>query len=392
MTGLDEIVNWMIDGCRSAPESGDVLTQLCDRLVAIGVPLARGAVFVRTLHPEIMGRRFLWRLETGTEVSEAGFETFDSPDYIMSPVVRIYSTATVIRRRLCDPDCPMDFPILKDFRDQGLTDYVVAPLVFSNGEIHVATWCSAASGGFPDAAIEALDAIGRPLARVAEVRGLRRVATNLLDTYVGGQAGARILGGKIRRGDVETIRAAIWLSDMRGFSARADRMPGRALIELLNRYYDCQVPAIRAQGGEVLKFMGDGLLAIFPTESEEADPTPVCRRAFDAAREAEAQVAAGDWGGLEQPGGLRFGVALHFGDVLYGNIGSANRLDFTCIGPAVNLAARIEKLSGEIGRTILASEDFARHCTGASGDARLQPVGTFALKGVTVEQTIYGLA
>jgi len=389
---IDAIVAWMVDGARSAPESGEVLTQLCDRLIAAGVPLARGAVFVRTLHPEIMGRRFVWRPETGTEVREAGFETFDNPDYITSPVVHVYSTRTGMRRRLCDPDCAMDFPILAEFRAEGLTDYVISPLFFSNGELHVATWCSAAPGGFPDSAIAALDAINHPLARVAEVRGLRRVATNLLDTYVGGQAGARILGGKIRRGDVETIRAAIWLSDMRGFSARADRMPGRALIDLLNRYYDCQVPAIRAQGGEVLKFMGDGLLAIFPTASEGSDPRPICRRAFDAARRAEAEVAAGDWGGLEQPGGVRFGVALHFGDVLYGNIGSSDRLDFTCIGPAINLAARIEKLSGEIGRTILASEDFARHYVDAPGDARLQPLGTFAFKGLAVEQTVYGLA
>jgi adenylate cyclase len=385
MNGLDEIVAWMVDGCRSARESGDVLTQLCDRLVAIGVPLARSAVFVRTLHPQIMGRRFLWRPESGTEVSEAGFETFDDPGYIMSPVVRVYSTRTGMRRRLSDPDCPIDFPILAEFRAQGLTDYLVQPLVFSNGEVHVATWSSAAPGGFPDAAIAALEAVSRPLARVAEVRGLRRVATNLLDTYVGWQAGARILGGKIRRGDVETIRAAIWLSDMRGFSARADRMPGRALIDLLNRYYDCQVPAIRDAGGEVLKFMGDGLLAIFP--AGEADAGIACRRAFDAACAARAQVAGGDWGGLEQPGALRFGVALHFGDVLYGNIGSANRLDFTCIGPAINLAARIEKLSGEIGRTILASEDFARHCAGVA----LQPLGAFAFKGVAAEQTVYGI-
>jgi len=224
------------------------------------------------------------------------------------------------------------------------------------------------------------------------VRGLRRVAINLLDTYVGGQAGARILAGQIRRGDIEKIRAAIWLSDMRDFTARADRMKPEDLIALLNRYFDCQVPAIREQGGEVLKFMGDGLLAIFPIDATGAhagksDIAIVCNQALEAARKVEAEVAAADWGGLEAPGGVKFGVALHVGEVLYGNVGSTNRLDFTCIGPAVNLAARIEALSGEIGRTILASAEFATACgTG------MIPLGSFALKGVAAERTVYGAA
>jgi len=383
--GVDATIAWMVDGCRSAPEAGDVLTELCTRLVGCGVPLARGAVFIRTLHPEIMGRRFLWRPETGTEVSEAGFETYNDVGYIASPVLRVYGTRTGMRRRLADPACPMDFPILQELRDEGLTDYLVSPLFFSNGEVHVATWSSAAPGGFSDQAITALEAVAAPLARVAEVRSLRRVALNLLDTYVGGQAGTRILAGQIRRGDIETIRAAIWLSDMRDFTGRADRMPPEDLIALLNRYFDCQVPAIRARGGEVLKFMGDGLLAIFPIDG--SDTASVCRAALAAARVAEAEVAAADWQGCAAPGAVRFGVALHLGEVLYGNIGSANRLDFTCIGPAVNLAARIEALSGDLGRTILASADFAACCPG-----ELTALGAFALKGVAAPQLVYGLA
>jgi adenylate cyclase len=214
-----------------------------------------------------------------------------------------------------------------------------------------------------------LMACGVPLAHAA-----------MLDTYVGGQAGARILGGHVRRGDVEAIRAAIWLSDMRGFTARADR------------YFDCQVPILRAHGGEVLKFMGDGLLAIFPIDATgvhagKSDRAIVCNQALAAAREVEAEVAAADWGGQEAPGGVKFGVALHVGEVLYGNVGSSNRLDFTCIGPAVNLAARIEALSGEIGRTILASAEFAEAC-----GAEMMPLGSFALKGVAVEQAVYGVA
>ena len=394
---IERVFAWLVDGCRSAPEAIEVMTELCERLTAAGLPIARGAIFIRTLHPEIMGRRFLWRPGAGTEVSEAKYEFLKDVDYTASPVVHVYATGAAIRRRLADPDCPMDFAILHDFRDQCLTDYLALPLFYSNGEIHVASWSSAAPGGFTDAAVAALERIAAPLARVAEVRSLRRVATNLLDTYVGGHSGARILGGQYRRGDVETIRAAIWLSDMRGFTERADRMPGRDLIALLNRYFDCQVPAIREQGGEILKFMGDGLLAIFPIDATVPDTGGsdiggVCGRALSAARKAEAAVAEADWGGLEPKGAVRFGVALHVGEVLYGNIGSVDRLDFTSIGPAVNLAARIEKLSTEIGRTILASADFAAHCRDEIANGTLAPVGSFALKGVAAEQLVYGVA
>jgi adenylate cyclase len=221
---------------------------------------------------------------------------------------------------------------------------------------------------------------------MTEIRTLKRVAINLLDTYVGGQAGGRILSGHIRRGDIEAIRAAIWLSDMRGFTARADRMPAGDLVELLNRYFDCQVPAIRDAGGEVLKFMGDGLLAIFPVGDQEE--RAVCDAVLAATRRIETAVADADWGGLETPRGVKFGVALHIGEVMYGNVGSTNRLDFTCIGPAVNLAARIEALSGQIGRTILASSAFSAHVP----EGALTPLGAFSLKGVALPQTVYGLA
>jgi adenylate cyclase len=382
---LTEAIDWMIDGCVSAPTAELVLNQTCERLTACGVPLAHAAVFVRTLHPEIMGRRWFWQPEGGSEGLDLGHDTMDNPEYRASPIKYVFDEVKPLRRRLGAPDCPIDFTFLDRFRNEGVTDFLAVPLRASDGTINACAWMTKAPGGFSDVAVAALEAIVRPMARMVEVRALKRIAINLLDTYVGGQAGARILGGSIRRGNVESIRAAIWLSDMRGFTARGDRMPAADLVALLNRYFDCQVPAIRAQGGEVLKFMGDGLLAIFPVE--HADNREVCARVLQAARAVETTIREADWGGLEKPGGIHFGVALHIGDVLYGNIGSTNRLDFTCIGPAVNLAARIEALSGEIGRTILASEAFAAAC----GD-RLVPVGSYALKGVSQPQRVYGVA
>jgi adenylate cyclase len=378
------VARWLTDGAPSATQPLAVMAQLCERLVAAGIPLWRTALFVRTLHPAVMGRRFTWRPEAGVQTTEAGFEMLETDNYRMSPVVHVYRTGVALRRRLAAPDCPADFAILDEFRAEGITDYLVSPLRFTNGEIHVATWSTRRPGGFTDAHLAGLVAVVGPLARLTEIYALRRTASNLLDAYVGRQAGERILAGQIRRGDSEAIRAAIWLSDMRDFTALSDRLPPATLIGLLNRYFDCQVPAITGHGGEVLKFMGDGSLAIFPVDGDAA---AACGAALAAARETRSRIAAMDGlppGVDERP---RFGLALHLGEVLFGNIGGGNRLDFTCIGPAVNLAARIEELTSMTGHPILASGEFAKHCSGA-----FAPIGAFALRGFAAPQTVFALA
>src|SRR5215472_11980397 len=374
------VADWLIDGARSARLPQQILAQLCDRLVACGIPLWRVAVFVRTLHPNVMGRRFVWRPGTEVDVREAPFELLETSDFLDSTIARVYLTADPIRRKLAVAHPVLDFPILSELLAEGVTDYFATPLVFTDDTIHVATWTTREPRGFTDEQIVGIEAIITPLARVAEVRALRRTASVLLDTYVGHDAGERILAGQIRRGDIEEIHAAIWLSDMRGFTALSDRQPPRVLIELLNRYFDCQVPVILEHGAEVLKFMGDGLLAIFTIAG---DAPEVCERALAAARQAQANVAAL---ASEAMPGLRFGLALHIGDVLYGNIGSGNRLDFTCIGPAVNFAARIEKLAGELGRGVLASSEFAEHCRG-----EFTALGEFTLPGFSAAQLVFGL-
>src|SRR5262252_1369168 len=374
------VVDWLIDGARSAPHPHQVLTQLCERLVACGIPLWRVAVFVRTLHPNVMGRRFVWRPGAEVEAREAPYELLETSDYLDCTIARADPTEKPIRRRLADPDCPLDFPILVELRAEGVTDYFASPLFFTDGTIHAVTSTTRETGGFTDQQIAGIEAIIAPLARVAEVLALRRMASTLLDTYVGHDAGERILAGHIRRGDIEEIHAAIWLSDMRGFTALADSLPPRVMIDLLNRYFDCQVPVILDHGAEVLKFMGDGLLAIFAIAGDEAE---VCKRTLAAARRAQANVA--ELSASAMPG-LRFGLALHIGEVLYGNIGSVNRLDFTCIGPAVNCAARIEKLTSQVGREILASGEFARHCRG-----QFTALGEFSLPGFSAAQQVFGL-
>ena len=374
------IADWLIDGARSAVAPQQVLAVLCERLVAAGVPLWRAAVFLRTLHPEIAGRRFIWRQGEDVDISDLPYEGLQQPEYRDGVFLRVVETAAPVRRRLDAAPGTADSAVLAQLREQGATDYVASPLVFSDGTIHAATWATKQPAGFAEEEIAAIEAIVTPLARVAEIRAAQRVASTLLDAYVGHNAGERILSGRIRRGDTEAIRAAIWLSDMRGFTALADRLPPAQLTELLNRYFDCQIPGILERGGEVLKFIGDGLLAIFPIGGD-ADIAASCAAGLAAALEARAAIAD-----LPVAERVRFGLGLHVGEVLCGNIGSGNRLDFTCIGPAVNLVARLEKLAGRLGRTVLGSAAFAVHSENA-----LMPVGVFRLPGIRGAQRVFGL-
>src|SRR5262245_10713802 len=379
------IVNWLVDGARSKMQAHEMLAELCERLVGCGIPLWRMAVFVRTLHPHIMGRRFVWRPGADIEVHNAPFDLLESAEFRGSPVAEVYASGIPIRRRLADADCPIDFPMLAELRAEGTRTFLPHRLYSPHAKFIWAPWPPRHRGGFRDAQIEAIESIVAPLARVAEIRALRRTANNLLDTYVGNNAGERILAGQIRRGHAEAIHAAIWLSDMRGFTLLADRVPAQMLVDLLNDYFDCQIPAILEHGGEVLKFMVDGLLAIFPIGNDR-DPAEVCARALASAYEARGNIAALNRSTRNEVGGVRFGLALHVGDVLYGNIGGGNRLDFTCIGAAVNLAARLEKLAGKLGRVILASDEFARHCR-----SDFQPIGNFPFAGFAAQQTVFGV-
>src|SRR5258708_19047865 len=287
MDGCRPVIDWLIDG---APSDARSVATLCQRLVSCGMPLWRVAVFVTTLHADVMARRFLWTAESGVTTSEALFDVVETDEYRRSPFAVVYDTGKAVRYRFATDGCP-DIPVLRELKADGATDYVAFPLRFSDGTTHVATWSTRQPLGFTAEQFSALESLIAPLARVAEIRALRRTAGNLIETYVGNHTGEPILAGKIRRRHVQTLRAAIWLSDMRGFTSLAERLPPQALIDLLNQYFDCQVPAIAEHGGEALKFMGDGLLAIFPLGADESDTRPVCARALASARKADARGA-----------------------------------------------------------------------------------------------------
>jgi adenylate cyclase len=382
---LQKLIDWLIDGGRSATSPSRFMAECCERMVAAGLPLWRVGVFVRTLHPDIYGRNFVWKPGAEVEVGSVDFKILESPDFHSSPLIIVFQQGLEVRARADDPQSAR-FPIVNELCAEGVTDYIALPLFFTDGTTHASSWTTKQPGGFTDEQVAALHALITPLSRVIEIINWRRMAASLLDTYVGNRAGEKILGGQIRRGHTHTMNAAIWLSDLRGFTALSDRLPAETVVDILNHYFDCQVAAIRGHGGEVLKYMGDGLLAVFPIDEYVGDSQQVCCHVLEAAHESRASVAD-----LHYPIGdaverFRFGVALHVGNVLYGNIGGGNRLDFTCIGPAVNLAARLEKIAGRLGRTVVASEGFAGICRGAWSE-----LGEFPIAGFSKAERVYGL-
>jgi len=384
-TDLQKTIDWLVNGARSAPSPPQMMAETCERLVRAGIPLSRVNIFIRTLHPDIFGFSFVWRPGEEVTVTSASFDAPDSQEFKSSPLAILYETASEVRYRLDDPESAR-FPFLDDMRAEGVTDYFAAPLLFADGLLNSSSWTTKQPGGFSNAQLDGLRSLIPPLARLTEIISLRRRAATLLDTYVGNRAGERILGGQIRRGHTDTMDAAIWLSDLRGFTALSDRLPAETVVDILNSYFDCQVSAIRAHGGEVLKFMGDGLLAVFPIDEYVGDVRQVCSRVLEAARDSRASVEALQYPIGETVERFRFGVALHVGKILYGNIGGGNRLDFTCIGPAVNLAARLEKIAGRLNRTIVASAGFAGICAGGWTE-----LGEFPIAGFSKAERVFGL-
>ncbi|MBX9819747.1 adenylate/guanylate cyclase domain-containing protein [Afipia birgiae] len=384
---LQSVADWLINGAQSARRVDEFMIETCERMVDCGIPLSRVGVFVTTLHPNMVGRNFIWRRGSGVTMGSMAYGSEESDDYLSSPLATVFEQGLEVRRRLLDEKVG-NSPFFAEMRAGGATDYIALPLHMSDGETHASSWMTKHAEGFSDAQIDGMRSLMPVLTRMIEIWLLRRTAAGLLDNYVGARAGARILAGQIRRGHTESMQAAIWLSDLRGFTPLSDRLSSEAVVDVLNTYFDCQVPAILDHGGEVLKFMGDGLLAVFPINDKEGDTETVCRRALEAARACRASVAAMSYAyERETLNDFRFGLALHVGKVLYGNIGGGDRLDFTCIGPAVNLAARIEKIAGRLNRTVLASTEFASHV-----DAGWTDLGLFSVAGFSAAERVYGLA
>jgi adenylate cyclase len=366
------VIDWLVEGAPPARMPQDVLSEFCRRLREAGIALYRAAVFVRTLHPNVLGRSFIWQEgKAAVEVGEAAYDLLESPQFLNSPVRVVFFEQKEVRRRLADPACPIDFPVLEDLLKEGATDFYALPLRFVNGEVHVATFATRRAGGFSEAEAGALRDVAPALARIAEIYAHLRKAHNILDAYLGAHAGEKVLAGQIRRGDGEEIRAVIWFCDLRESTVLADSMSRGEFLRLLNEFFECVLGPVLARKGEVLRFIGDAALAIFPVAGS---PGEACDRALAAALEAMAALEKLN-GARARP--LRFGIGLHLGEVLYGNVGTPSRIEFTVIGAAANEAARIEALSKDLGTPLVVSEVVARHLS-----CPLRSLGRHRLRGV----------
>ncbi|MCP3405812.1 adenylate/guanylate cyclase domain-containing protein [Bradyrhizobium sp. CCGB01] len=353
----DGVVDWLTNGTSDERFIDNIFAEMCIRLQQAGIPIKRSTMHVRIQHPQWLGAAFMWTDGMReAKVTRVDFDVLERSEFIGSPVSEMLDGATELRENLeGDPSRGRKHAVYDEMRAKGLTDYVAWPLHHTLGKRHLVTFATDRPGGFDDAHVAALKNVLPVLALVSEIRIKNRLARTLLETYVGSHAGELILAGATRRGTGTTVRAAIMICDLRDFTKISDNWPRDDVIDLLNDYFDAMSEPIARHGGEILKFIGDGLLAIFPLGAPNA-----CANLLHAVTEArQAMAALNERNNGTGRAPLNYGIGVHVGDVMYGNIGSTSRLDFTVIGPAVNMASRLEALTKQLGRAVLLSHAFA---------------------------------
>jgi adenylate cyclase len=371
-----DVVHWLINETRDERFIDNIFAELCVRLQRAGIPVKRASIHVLINHPQWLGARIMWADGMhGAEIVRADHDFRERPEYIGSPAKEVHDGATEVRENLeGDPSLGRKHAIYIEMRAKGMTDYVAWPLYHTLGKRHIVGFATDRPGGFSDEDIASLLKLVPPLALVSEIRIKNRLAQTLLETYVGSHAGELILAGATRRGSGTTVRAAIMICDLRDFTAISDNWPRDDVIDLLNGYFDAMSEPIERHGGEILKFIGDGVLAIFPLSEPRA-----CANLLHAVTEArQAMAALNEKNGETGRAPLNYGIGAHVGDVMYGNIGSRTRLDFTVIGPAVNMASRLETLTKQLGRKVLLSRAFA---DAVGSDFDLERVGEYPVRG-----------
>ena len=391
---------WAVrEGLRSAG-AYELFDGYCQRLVIDGIELWRAHLAMETLHPQWSGYGYTWRRDLNAiEPQQYVHGSTEDADFLGSPFNELIVRAQggeenpSLRRRV-EQDDQRDFPILVEFFAAGATDYLAYLFEFgkggdrSQGTGIVYSFVTDRRGGFSDDDTTLLQATLPGLSLAMKAHAGYVIASGLLGTYLGEDAGRRVHAGSILRGSVDTLRAVIWYADIRGFTTVSDSAPGPVVVELLNEVFEILTASLRVHGGQVLKFIGDGMLAVF--SFEERDRAETCRHALDAAIEAMRNID--EMNKARATAGLPVAsvdLALHLGEVLYGNVGATDRLDFTVIGPAVNEVARIEALCEPLDRPVLVSAEFVSGIAGVDG--RLESLGRHALRGIREPKEIFAL-
>ncbi len=391
-----EIATWLAEAGLKGVKTPDLLVGFGERLNDAGVPVVRGNLGMETLHPQVRGYNHVWRRDVGLQTSDSfTHQEGDRPDFLMSPIQYMLERGIFqMRRRLDQESDEPEFPIFRDFRDAGMTEWYGRGFLLGwsteindRGQFGVmTTWTTDRADGFGAVAFDRLEGLLPLFALAVKSTVTREIAESVVGTYLGGDAGDRVLRGEILRGSVQAVSAVLFYADLRGFTRLADTVPRNDLVTMLDDYLDRIATPVEARGGQVLKFLGDGLLATFALDG--GDAAAVCETALAAAGDAlkgvdemnRARTAAG-------APVMDLDIALHMGEVLYGNVGSANRLDFTVIGPAVNEASRIEALCEKLDVNLLISNSFNETGNGCGG--RLESVGRHTLRGVREAQDLF---
>jgi adenylate cyclase len=371
---IDSVTDWLMGEALREPRIEHLFEGTVARVDAAGIPIQRFHISFNMLHPLYSGMSLTWRRGEKLEVNQLERTMSNrNPAWLQSPLFHMINRRiTSLRRRLVGPEAMFDFPILEELRAAGATDYYAFLIPFGGGEDDglIGSWVTDRKRGFFDADLRALHRIERRLAVACRMTIRGQVAENVVETYLGRSAGERVLAGQIRRGDGETIPAVIWYSDLRGSTAMAERLSRESYTEVLNCYFECVGGAVMDAGGEILDFIGDAVLAIFPIAAAATDRGGACGRAFAAAEDAHRRIARTNAGRAQHAmPQLEFGLGLHVGDVMFGNIGTPGRLSFSVIGPSVNQVARLEALTKEVGRPIVASRAFVDSCPGGRWDS-----------------------
>jgi adenylate cyclase len=392
---VTQVTDWLVDQSLGEPDVVDLFDGLCKRLSAIGVPIGRGMLMWSTLHPLFQAESVLWLRDQAPELGQFAHQDKRSEQWYRSPMFYMLENRIfTLRRRLIGADAVLDFGILNDLVEQGYTDYLIlgtelfSPSMYSddNRRGMFVAWASDRPGGFTDDDLSALQRIQRSLAIACKTVIQARISRNIAEAYLGRETGRRVLSGSIRLGDGEQTRALVWFSDLRSSTRLAESMPSPNFLELLNVYFECAARPAIAAGGEVLAFVGDAVLAIFPVNDDSEMPE-LTRRVTGALRESlsmsDTVNAERAERGLEP---IRYGIGLNIGTVMYGNIGVPERLAFSAVGPTVIEVARVEKLTKGIGARVLATRDIA------SVEPQFwRSMGMHRLEGVGAAQELFSL-
>lgn len=383
---LDKVAEWLTQSALTGENLESIVRGFCERIAASGLPLARVHLTFSMLHPLYDALGFTWRRAGGLTI-EGYRHVNDKPErFVKSPYYYLLSNNLLHLRRRVDVDGPLEFPVFEDLRKEKMTDYIAFVQTFGAGSAQgmMGSWATDSISGFSEEMIGALMRMQNHLAMAAKMAVLGKLANNMLTTYLGGDAGKRVLNGQIRRGDGETIRAALVMGDMRQSTLYAEKEGRQAYIDTLNEFFDAIAAPFNRNGGEILSFLGDGFLAVYPC-GRHKDPSKVaCEAALAAVFHAQTRVdnlnKDREARGLSA---VRYGIGLHVGNVMFGNVGLKDRLTFSAFGAAVNEVQRLQSLTKKYSTEVIASQAFAAY---SGGD--WERLGDEKLRGVRQKVTV----